>query len=70
MESGKQVTLTGLAKYLNNLYKWKSTRKPFTVSDVQGYISRGKLPDEYGGNKLELNETLFKATGVKLYVIG
>jgi hypothetical protein len=69
MESGKQVTMTGLAKYLNNLYKWKSTREPFNISDAQGYIGRGHLPVEYGGNKLTLNEPLHKATGVKLYII-
>ena len=60
-------TLTGLKDYLNNKYGRKSTRKEFTTSDVQGYISRGFLPEEYGGQQIVLDEVTYRQSKVKLY---
>lgn len=64
-----RYNLTGIRNYLNNKHGRKSTQKPFTVSDVQGYLSRGRIPAEYGGEKIVLDEEMFKQTKVKFYTL-
>lgn len=44
----------------------KQTNKPFTVGDVQHYITRGFIPEYLGGNKIERSE---KIENVKLYSV-
>lgn len=63
----RRLTLTGIADYLNNIHGKKSTGKKFNPQDVQGYISRGRIPKEYGGYILELDETMLVQSKVKLY---
>ena len=53
MKDKNLMTLTSLKEWLNEK-KTKKTNNKFTVSDVQGYIKRGKLPDYLGGNLIEL----------------
>lgn len=65
----KPMTLTGLKDHLNEKLGRKSTRKLFTTSDVQGYISRGKIPNEYGGERIVLDQELYKQSRVKLYTL-
>lgn len=60
-------TLTALTKYLNENYKNKKTGEPFTVSDVQSYCRRGKLPD-YLGEIYIFKEDKIKP-GVNLYYL-
>lgn len=60
----KEVTMTRIAKYLNDKFKSKRSNKPFVPVDVQGYIKRGSLPLYLGGNKIVLSK---KDTGAKLY---
>lgn len=50
-----------LADALNKTFKKKSfskkkTKSKFTQQDIAQYLTYGKLPDKYGGNKLELVE--------------
>lgn len=45
-----------LVDVLNEKYGKKSSGKPFTWSDIQQYYLRKKLPEKYGGLKLELLE--------------
>jgi len=63
----RKFTLTRLAAYLNNKYDCKSTGKPFTAQDAQGYITRGRIPIEYGGQFLVLDKGIMETTGVKAY---
>jgi len=63
----RRLTLTRLANYLNNKWGQKSTGKKFTASDAQGYIGRGKLPLEYGGEWIVFEESLYESTGSKTY---
>lgn len=60
-------TLTALTKYLNENYKNKKTGELFTVSDVQSYCRRGKLPD-YLGEVYIFKEDKIKP-GVNLYYL-
>lgn len=60
-----KVTLTTLTHYLN-AHMQKKTGVPFTVSDVQGYIKRGRLPLYLGHYKIIL---LNEIKGVKLYTV-
>ena len=61
----KTLTLTTMVEYLNTNMA-KKNKTIFTISDVQGYIGRGKLPDYLGGYHIELEN---KIKGVKLYSI-
>lgn len=61
-----KVTLTVLTKHLNTT-KAKKSGEPFTTSDVQGYIRRGRLPNYLGGQTITLSTEI---EGVKLYNIG
>ena len=63
----RRLTLTRLAEYLNNKWGCKSTGKKFNPQDAQGYISRGRIPYEYGGQKITLDKGLMDSTGVKAY---
>ena len=63
----RRFTLTRMATYLNNKYDHKSTGKPFTAQDCQGYVNRGRIPVEYGGQRIELDNFLLETTGVKTY---
>jgi hypothetical protein len=47
-------SLTRLIEYCNETFKGKKNGKPFNVSDVKGYISRGKMPKSLGGAKITL----------------
>jgi hypothetical protein len=65
----KGKTLTGLMKWLNseeNKDFKKRNNTEFTVGDVQGYINRGYLPIEMGGNEIEKDD---KIQDVKIYNI-
>lgn len=59
----KRLTLTAITDWLNENFS-KKNNKDFTVSDVQGYIRRGRLPGYLGGNKIELVKEI---NCVKLY---
>lgn len=65
----KGKTLTGLTKWLNSEenkdFKKRNNTK-FTVGDVQGYIARGYLPIEMGGNEIEKDSSF---QDVKIYNI-
>lgn len=63
----RRLTLSRLANYLNNKWGNKSTGKKFTAQDAQGYINRGKLPLEYGGEWIIFEESLYESTGSKTY---
>lgn len=63
----RRLTLSRMAEYLNNKYGCKSTGKKFTASDCQGYISRRRIPIEYGGEHIVLDEFLLESSGVKCY---
>jgi len=62
----KNLTLTAMTNWLNEVFKEKSSGQKFQHYDVQGYIRRGKLPDYLGGNEIERNEGI---THAKLYNI-
>jgi len=52
----KEVTLTGLVRWLN-ANKKKETGKPFTTGDVQQYADKtGNIPEYLGGNVIEKNK--------------
>lgn len=59
----KRLTLTAITSWLNENFS-KKNNKDFTISDVQGYIRRGRLPGYLGGNKIELVKEI---TCTKLY---
>lgn len=59
----RKLTLTALTNWLNN-NRSKKNNKPFTISDVQGYIQRGRLPKYLGGERIELVKEI---SCVKLY---
>ena len=45
------ISMMGILRWLEENHK-KKTGKPFTISDVQGYILRGQLPGYIGGGLL------------------
>lgn len=45
----ENLSMTGILKWLTETYKEKKSGKPFELQDVQGYITRGTIPDHYGG---------------------
>lgn len=50
-----------LAEKLNKHFKKKffsnkKTKSKFTQQDIAQYLVKGKLPDKYGGNRLEIVE--------------
>lgn len=47
-------TLTSLVNKLNEKFKTKKSGKLFTSTDVEFYIKRNKLPNNIGGNGIEL----------------
>lgn len=59
----ENLTLTALTDYLRKHFS-KKTGSDFTISDVQGYVNRGKLPDYLGGYNIKMNEEI---KSVKLY---
>lgn len=51
----KEVTLTGLVRWLNE-NKEKESKKPFTASDVQQYVNKTcRIPEYMGHNEIEKN---------------
>jgi hypothetical protein len=46
---------------MNMVFGEKRSNEPFIAQDINGYILRGKLPDEYGGYPI----VLYKSTGIK-----
>lgn len=63
----RKFTMQRMADYLNNKYKCKTSGEPFNRQDTSGYISRGRLPREYGGNRIEFDQNSFDFYGIKLY---
>ena len=59
------MNLTALRDYLNQNFK-KRNGNLFSISDTQGYISRGKLPAYLGASKIILNENV---KGIKTYFL-
>jgi len=55
-------TLTEFAKYLTDTYK-KSSGADFTPHEGKEFVRRGKLPEKYGGHKLEYIKVTH--TGIK-----
>ena len=45
--------LMGILMWLKETYGQKKTNTEFTASDVQGYLSRKRLPDYLGGYYFE-----------------
>jgi len=58
-----KMNLTGLRDYLNEKFQKKNGKK-FTVGDVQGYISRGRLPVYLSA--LQISEVT-DVRGIKIY---
>jgi len=52
MKKDVKYTLTGLVDFCNQNYK-KKNGTPFTSSDIQGYIDRGRLPKFVGDIDIE-----------------
>ena len=61
----RNLTLTGIVRWLNDNYEVKGTCKPFTYSDVQQYITIGHIPMYLGGYRIEKVENEY----AKLYNI-
>lgn len=55
-------SLTEFAKYLTENFS-KVSKAPFAPYEAREFAKRGKLPNKYGGNKLEYIEV--KNTGIK-----
>jgi len=55
-------TLTEFAKYLTEKYS-KSSEASFTPHEGKEFVRRGRLPNKYGGDKLEYIRVL--NTGIK-----
>ena len=55
-------TLTQYAKHLSDNFK-KTSGASFTPHEVKEFVKRRKLPDKYGGAKLEYLRV--KGTGIK-----
>lgn len=45
----RNLSMTGILKWLIEKYIKKNSGEPFKLQDVQGYIRREKIPDNYGG---------------------
>lgn len=45
----KSYTLTGLLEFCKENFGEKQGGKPFTISDIQGYVRRGSFPQYLGG---------------------
>lgn len=52
MEKQLKFTLTALLRYCIENYGTKKNGLEFTLSDIQGYIRRGKLPEYMQGYKI------------------
>ena len=59
----KNLNLTQLTKYLADNFKKESTLN-ISISDVQGYVRRGHLPEYMGLNTIEKVEDF---PGIMLY---
>lgn len=57
------VNLTYIVTWLNE-NKEKKSGKEFTVSDVQGYIKRGRIPVYLGGNSIKKINNFSKSYNV------
>lgn len=55
-------TITEFSKYLTENYKKKSGN-PFSPHEANEFAKNGRLPDKYGGAKLEYIQV--KGTGIK-----
>lgn len=60
----KVYTANGLRNYLNKKFKYKKSLEKFTDQDVQGYITRGKLPKYLGGSIIQESNVV---EGVRTY---
>ena len=58
----EDINLVSLQKWLNDYYKIKKTGEPFSISDVQGYVVRGKLPSYLGGHVIQISTNRVKGT--------
>lgn len=50
----KFYSITRLVEYCNETFGLKKNQKPFTISDVTGYVRRGHFPKSLGGAKIVL----------------
>ena len=53
------VTMTGILHWLENEHKVKKSGEPFTLQDVQGYVTRGQIPDYLGGHEIEIKKNKY-----------
>ena len=60
----KNVTLSSLRDWLNKTVKRESGGE-FTMSHVQGYVKRRKIPEKFGGALIE--KVPFEDPRIKLY---
>lgn len=49
----ENLSLTGILKWLEEIYKVKKTNKPFSLQDAEGYLNRGYIPKYMGGHFIE-----------------
>jgi hypothetical protein len=63
----RNVSLTRLVDWLNKTYLIKKSGEEFTISDAQGYVKRGFLPNYLGGHTIEVDSSIVQ--GVKSYSI-
>ena len=49
----KNMTLTTLTEWLNEVFMEKKNGTPFTIPDVQQYIISGKIPNYLGWFEIE-----------------
>jgi hypothetical protein len=59
----RNLSMTGILKWLIEKYIEKKSGEPFKLQDVQGYITREKIPDNYGGFTIKKSENKYN----KLY---
>lgn len=64
---GRDFTTTGFVNFLNEKHGGKKTGKKFTIGDLQQYIRRGRLPEEYGGHPIVTIES--ELIGIKVLSI-
>jgi len=63
----KDLNLISLVEWFNQYYAVKKSGEEFTVSDVQGYVKRKRVPFYLGGEEIEINSE--KVKGVRSYSI-
>jgi hypothetical protein len=64
LNTDTDFTLASLRDYLNERFGQKSSGKPFTIQDIQGYEAKRHIPDAYGGYEVQVLEN--EEIGIKL----